>query len=362
MYVELEHSDCKKFPDVSGAFPVRVIQSDFESLIEMIFADDIKYVGVFDRCRCSNIAYKRGIRAEIEGLLQKPVFDRVCHVREFPSTNYDVKDFGDGSLQKVFNEIRQIILSQYVEEGDLFAKVQEVIPDCDRKSFNDIVNDRKFLDRSFWWLDSEKCQRSTYYDKDVFDDVIEEYRMKVLPVPQKKKAPSVREYNGINAAGYMNESHQIRDVRVYRERVSLGDFSDIEFCISSNALDQKIEIQVYADLTQRPYSPWMSKRAVLKRVMRSFIKLHKDLEKQQKSEIPNPKREAKIKSIIMSQITTLKQQSGYFKQYFNKNVDVIVERYRHGDFMSVAELEACFDLSDKPVCPKVIPGNHGIIR
>lgn len=361
MYFKLEQSDCKKFPDASGAFPVRVMQADFDSLIEMIFADRVYDVSVYARYSRSNIALiHRGVHKKINDLLQNPVFDRVCHCKERAigvlDDSYIIKDFGDGSLQSVFNEIRQIILSPYIEEKDLFAKVQEVIPNCDSKRFYKIVEGRT----SFWA--NPKWPTKTYYDKNIFDDVVEEYRMKYPSAPARKKTYSRDEYTGINAAGYMSESHLIRDVHVYRERVPLGDFSDIEFCISSDDLHQTIEIQVYADLTQRPYSPWMSKRAVLKRVMRSFIKLHKDLEKQQKSEIPNPKREAKIKSIIMNQVTTLKQQSGYFKQYFNKNVDIIVERYRRGDFMSAAELEACFDLSDKPVCPKVIPGNHGIIR
>jgi hypothetical protein len=130
-----------------------------------------------------------------------------------------------------------------------------------------------------------------------------------------------------------------------------------ESAVLPYALSQPLVFQNFMEV-KHPVVRDMDKKETLDALIKTLIKRHQDLEEQQTVLGPNEKREAKIKSIIMDLVFVLKTQAEYIRKYFKQDIDVLVNRYNSGDWMSISEIKSFFYPEPLPQQIMVASGTH----
>ncbi|MBR5904333.1 MAG: hypothetical protein IKZ49_02245 [Alphaproteobacteria bacterium] len=84
------------------------------------------------------------------------------------------------------------------------------------------------------------------------------------------------------------------------------------------------------------------KQDVLKNIIKTFILRHQDLEKEQAEQLPNFRKIEKIKDIIQNLVNLMYLESEYIKKNFKIDINQIINQYKAGKILSVAELQDFF--------------------
>lgn len=102
------------------------------------------------------------------------------------------------------------------------------------------------------------------------------------------------------------------------------------------------------------YDPTLSKIVNLRSLAITLIKNQLKLVEERNAGHRTPGREEKIKEKMMNTVDILATQSEYIKKYFNKDIKVLVERYRSGDWMTIDEVLKFFDMQKMTARPESI--------
>ena len=284
--------------------------------------------------------------------LKEPVFDSICTIDETHQI-IAIKELNERTYDFVINTLRKRLFDTWINENIFFAWVKKIIPYCNHKNFENILTTNyKIADEYFHITKPSKKKtrkRTTrYINKNAMNDIVTAYNAKFA---QKKPVLSLSREQ--KQRSYIAISSHLKGEYIRESRVPKAAWTEISINLSGITLNQMFDLQLSANFSNEQYIPYSDKKETLLRTVNTIIERLNDLEKLRNN--PNPKREEKIKSIIKHSMFSLKNQADYIKRYFNKDINIIIEKYESGQNITAAEIKSFFNIPETPQLPPITP-------
>ena len=251
----------------------------------------------------------------------------------------------DSMIESVTDELRRRFYKTYISKRMFYEQAKAkmyIVP----TNFEILIHSSEtIINESFSIFHGNKKSFTEYVNANTLNDFLAEYE-KHFDV--RVNVPLLREQSSKRATSY-------------RPHLPVFDASDVvgvgratpspltvpTFSIAPEKVNQYVADQLAPSVDSDTYFPMDEKSNTLRSLIKKFIERNKDLYEQQNLLAPDPKREGRIKSIIMNLVYILQTQKEYIKRCFNIDIDIIIQRYNNGQWMSDIELEKFFDMESK---------------